>query len=338
MDGIVIMETLLKKILEIFKDDGYELVQDEYFNNVFETISSKIMEKEYSKKTSQTINEIIISEVVNYIRKNIDYFQLKSSRYRNLEMEPQNTVTVTVPVLNKKQIILHKNNTFDIQNVKSILLRNFYIKDLNYIINESNCVIRIKENISKDPSDSTKLLFSEEREIIIEHGNYTVQQLINELSLKFGKYGMSHNYFFYSDKITNKFCITTIEVPSESKISLLRTIKDECPKKFEICPKSTLLSILGFNDTQELKDSNVYISENMVDIDHRESLILNVVVNDLIIPEIIKVKDNIFNDTILIVKREYTPFIEKIENINFILNTGQNFELMCICEIEYFEN
>jgi hypothetical protein len=337
MDDIVIMETLLKKILEIFKDDGFELVQDTYLNNVFETISTKILEKEYGRSTSQTINEIIISEVVNYIRKNIDYFKLNSSRYQNLEMEPQNAIG-NVPVLNKKQIILHKNNTFDIQNVKSILLRNFYIKDLNYIINESNCVIKIKENISKDPSDSTKLLFSEEREIIIEHGNYTIQQLINELSLKFGKYGMSHNYFFYSDKITNKFCITTIEVPSESKISLLRTIKDECPKKFEICPKSTLLSILGFNDDQELKDSNVYISENMVDLEQRESLILNVVVNDLVIPEIIKVKDSIFNDTILTVKREYTPFIEKIENINFTLNTGKNFELMCICEIEYFEN
>lgn len=338
MDDTTIMETLLKKILENLKNDGFDLIQNEYFNNVFETISTKIMEKEYGKKPPQFIHNKIISEVIQYIRKNIDSFQLKSNYYQNLEMDPQNTVTVTVPVLNKKQIILHKNNTFDIQNVKSILLRNFYIKNLNYIINESNCVIRIKENISKDPSDSTKLLFSEEREIIIEHGNYTVQQLINELSLKFGKYGMSHNYFFYSDKITNKFCITTIEVPSESKISLLRTIKDECPKKFEICPKSTLLSILGFNDNQELKDSNVYISENMVDLEQRESLILNVIVNDLVIPEIIKVKDSIFNDTLLTIKREYTPFIEKIENINFTLNTGKNFELWCICEVEYFEN
>lgn len=304
-----------------------DLIKNEYFVNIFHQISDIVLKKESTKPKEFLINTII-KEIVKYISKNSSNFIQIVEEEKNQIKKVQKEYTSTFFCKNSK--------TLNLEKVKSISIKSLYIKDSTYCINKTNDTITIREKIPQ-----SKDLYTENRTINIENGNYTKYQLISELNFKFSISELLHKYYFYSDSITNKICVTTFNQhcgDSENIISKFNNLKLENSEIFDIIYKdSSVLQVLGFEKEQELSSKSIYIGNFPLNLKRDDFIKLSVSVDEEKTFFMIK-KDKkgcVYEKEIF--KKKYEPF-QKIEKISINLNDSViHYDIDILVEVVYFQ-
>lgn len=327
-------ETIYKMIYqieEILIENGIavkNLIKNEYFVNIFHQISEVVLKKESLKPKEFLINTII-KEIVKYITKN-------SSNFVEISEEQENQIT-NIQKEYTSTFFFKESKGVSLQKVRSICIKGLYIKDRTFIINEKNNKITIRERI-----DQSKELYTENRTILIECGNYTKENLIKELNFKFSISRLLHKYHFYSDFITNKICISTFNYTNKTEeniISILSNLKLEDSELFDIIYKeSSIMSILGFTEIQKLNNNSIYISSSPMDLKKNDFIKLSISIDDYKSQFMFKKnKENYIYET-NILKKEYSPF-QRIEKVSINLNEDViDYDIDTLVEVIYFQN
>jgi hypothetical protein len=153
--------------------------------------------------------------------------------------------------------------------------------NVDYSITENNNTFIFKEWIS-----DKKELLSEDITIVIEPGNYTKEELIEELENEINESSVTKTmYRCYLDPVTLR-CIITTNVDTEGIESkrgkgFINCIKNnkKINNKFDISSNSTLLRTLGFTGKNTMTNSDKYISINPVKIVKKPVLDLSIHLN-----------------------------------------------------------
>jgi len=187
---------------------------------------------------------------------------------------PVPPITVSIPSYKKIKRIVNSNTRdkklhteshnftipFPCKNVHSIKLLSVLLPKSDYIINELNNKLYFKEKNDKDII------------VNIPVGNYTIDDLLKEISICMNEIGKS-NYSINRDKKKNK--ITILSNPESIGEDV------EC---FTISKESTILKVLGFSEIDHTNALS-YSSIKLHEMNERNNIILD-------IPELNRIEDN----------------------------------------------
>ena len=206
-------------------------------------------------------------------------------------------VIVSTPKIEEYEFHISKLAPFDIllENVNEIEFKHIDIYNSDYIITEYNNTFVYREN--KGTPD--KKLYSENREIIIDPGNYTQQEFINELEFSLG-----NDFVCSVNSKNNKFTI----ICNTGNFDILN---------------GSILHVLGFENSYYI-DNSTYTSENPIRLFKNRYISVNILINesDTIFKEKI-ILDNDFK-TILLNKKYFFETPVYIENITIDFENTYN--------------
>lgn len=220
----------------------------ENFIKIFNIIYDNVTKKEINKPVN-TVNNIIIKEIIKYINQHKNMFEVKSNTlpmYENKQEQVQTSNNIFYEYYLNGTPWIQKMNCKSI----SILTLERYRK---YNITDNNNIFLFREIL---PSD--KLLLSEEKQVRIEPGYYTLEEFIYSFNYIIDSLETVSKYRLFYDKVSCKFVLESNNLKDINSLSILKSI-DIKQNYFTIVKDNTTMnSIFKFNIT-ELNNTHTWL-------------------------------------------------------------------------------
>lgn len=316
---------IITNTIQLLVDKGYPVIDknDISFYEKFNIVASSVFKYE-SKRLSDTnikdsvniLNNIVIQELSKFII-NKQPIQIQDKKQINIPEKKtiDNPVVLKIEENTFRIIIDSEIKEFvpAIENISVLKLKNLYMYNENYIINDKNNLLSFKEKMSID-----KELYSDTYNIIIEPGNYTpgllIETLEDEMCILSGNV-----YKIHIHPVSNKLIITktTKNLKSFKTLKALKKDIKDPEHTFDIIYNdSSILKVLGFINNNTT-GNNYYISDIPVKLIKKNKLNFNVTVN------INEGENIIFNEPIILNSEPSNYNLNIVKQFNNIININK---------------